>query len=83
MVSGWEIFYFNEVIFHNLLSPEQPMSFLCPVPSLSRGMLHSNPMDYAWGVDGLDAIITQVLWPSEATSLWMRQQNVLLIITSS
>lgn len=26
----------------------------------SRGMLHSNPMDYAWGANGLDAIITQV-----------------------
>lgn len=26
-----------------------------------RGMLHSNPMDYAWGANGLDAIITQVL----------------------
>lgn len=25
-----------------------------------RGMLHSNPMDYAWGANGLDAIITQV-----------------------
>lgn len=23
-------------------------------------MLHSNPMDYAWGANGLDAIITQV-----------------------
>lgn len=26
-----------------------------------RGVLHSNPMDYAWGANGLDAIITQVL----------------------
>ncbi len=25
-----------------------------------RGVLHSNPMDYAWGANGLDAIITQV-----------------------
>lgn len=28
--------------------------------SLPRGVLHSNPMDYAWGANGLDAIITQV-----------------------
>lgn len=27
---------------------------------LCRGVLHSNPMDYAWGANGLDAIITQV-----------------------
>lgn len=27
---------------------------------LFRGVLHSNPMDYAWGANGLDAIITQV-----------------------
>lgn len=27
---------------------------------ICRGMLHSNPMDYAWGANGLDAIITQV-----------------------
>lgn len=39
----------------------------CPAPpplepqtSLPRGVLHSNPMDYAWGANGLDAIITQV-----------------------
>uniref|UniRef100_A0A087X6C5 RING-type E3 ubiquitin transferase n=1 Tax=Poecilia formosa TaxID=48698 RepID=A0A087X6C5_POEFO len=25
------------------------------------GVLHSNPMDYAWGANGLDAIITQLL----------------------
>ncbi|XP_062338431.1 E3 ubiquitin-protein ligase RNF126 isoform X2 [Osmerus eperlanus] len=31
------------------------------------GMLHSNPMDYAWGVDGLDAIITQLLNQFENT----------------
>lgn len=37
-----------------------------------RGVLHSNPMDYAWGANGLDAIITQVrlatqrLWGQEA-----------------
>ncbi|KAK1790907.1 hypothetical protein P4O66_014745, partial [Electrophorus voltai] len=31
------------------------------------GMLHSNPMDYAWGVNGLDAIITQLLNQFENT----------------
>lgn len=34
-----------------------------PQPSLPRGVLHSNPMDYAWGANGLDAIITQVQGP--------------------
>ncbi|XP_047295025.1 E3 ubiquitin-protein ligase RNF126 isoform X1 [Homo sapiens] len=34
------------------------------IPSLGPwGVLHSNPMDYAWGANGLDAIITQVLQP--------------------
>ncbi|XP_027006569.1 E3 ubiquitin-protein ligase RNF126 [Tachysurus fulvidraco] len=31
------------------------------------GMLHSNPMDYAWGANGLDAIITQLLNQFENT----------------
>lgn len=33
------------------------------IPNLGLGpwgVLHSNPMDYAWGANGLDAIITQV-----------------------
>nr|XP_029478801.1 E3 ubiquitin-protein ligase RNF126-like isoform X1 [Oncorhynchus nerka] len=34
---------------------------------LDRGMLHSNPMDYAWGANGLDAIITQLLNQFENT----------------
>ncbi|XP_034513229.1 E3 ubiquitin-protein ligase RNF126 isoform X2 [Ailuropoda melanoleuca] len=36
------------------------------IPSLGLGpwgVLHSNPMDYAWGANGLDAIITQVTQP--------------------
>ncbi|RVE61809.1 hypothetical protein OJAV_G00174000 [Oryzias javanicus] len=33
----------------------------------SWGMLHSNPMDYAWGANGLDAIITQLLNQFENT----------------
>ena len=33
-----------------------------------RGMLHSNPMDYAWGANGLDAIITQVRRREERVS---------------
>lgn len=32
-----------------------------------RGVLHSNPMDYAWGANGLDAIITQLLNQFENT----------------
>lgn len=35
-------------------------SFLPTTVLFFRGMLHSNPMDYAWGANGLDAIITQV-----------------------
>uniref|UniRef100_A0A3Q3DQ25 RING-type E3 ubiquitin transferase n=1 Tax=Hippocampus comes TaxID=109280 RepID=A0A3Q3DQ25_HIPCM len=31
------------------------------------GVLHSNPMDYAWGANGLDAIITQLLNQFENT----------------
>uniref|UniRef100_A0A3Q3KMM2 RING-type E3 ubiquitin transferase n=1 Tax=Monopterus albus TaxID=43700 RepID=A0A3Q3KMM2_MONAL len=31
------------------------------------GILHSNPMDYAWGANGLDAIITQFLNQFENT----------------
>ncbi|XP_067330661.1 E3 ubiquitin-protein ligase RNF126-like isoform X2 [Channa argus] len=31
------------------------------------GILHSNPMDYAWGANGLDAIITQLLNQFENT----------------
>uniref|UniRef100_A0A3Q2UP70 RING-type E3 ubiquitin transferase n=1 Tax=Fundulus heteroclitus TaxID=8078 RepID=A0A3Q2UP70_FUNHE len=31
------------------------------------GVLHSNPMDYAWGVNGLDTIITQLLNQFEIT----------------
>ncbi|CAB1456716.1 unnamed protein product [Pleuronectes platessa] len=31
------------------------------------GMLHSNPMDYAWGANGIDAIITQLLNQFENT----------------
>ncbi|CAL8281559.1 unnamed protein product [Lota lota] len=31
------------------------------------GMLHSSPMDYAWGANGLDAIITQLLNQFENT----------------
>uniref|UniRef100_A0A8B9JAN5 RING-type E3 ubiquitin transferase n=1 Tax=Astyanax mexicanus TaxID=7994 RepID=A0A8B9JAN5_ASTMX len=37
------------------------------VPTLEGGMLHSNPMDYAWGANGLDAIITQLLNQFENT----------------
>ncbi|XP_058393754.1 E3 ubiquitin-protein ligase RNF126 isoform X2 [Diceros bicornis minor] len=40
------------------------------VPSLGLGpwgVLHSNPMDYAWGANGLDAIITQLLNQFENT----------------
>ncbi|XP_013860017.1 E3 ubiquitin-protein ligase RNF126 [Austrofundulus limnaeus] len=33
----------------------------------SWGVLHSNPMDYAWGANGLDAIITQLLNQFENT----------------
>ncbi|KAJ8777025.1 hypothetical protein J1605_014889 [Eschrichtius robustus] len=36
------------------------------IPNLGLGpwgVLHSNPMDYAWGANGLDAIITQVQGP--------------------
>ncbi|XP_037132189.1 E3 ubiquitin-protein ligase RNF126-like [Syngnathus acus] len=33
----------------------------------SWGILHSNPMDYAWGANGLDAIITQLLNQFENT----------------
>ncbi|KAF3834975.1 hypothetical protein F7725_027533 [Dissostichus mawsoni] len=32
------------------------------------GVLHSNPMDYAWGANGLDAIITQLLNQFENTA---------------
>uniref|UniRef100_A0A4W2DCB3 E3 ubiquitin-protein ligase RNF126 n=1 Tax=Bos indicus x Bos taurus TaxID=30522 RepID=A0A4W2DCB3_BOBOX len=32
-----------------------------------EGVLHSNPMDYAWGANGLDAIITQLLNQFENT----------------
>ncbi|XP_076977539.1 E3 ubiquitin-protein ligase RNF126 isoform X5 [Tamandua tetradactyla] len=39
-------------------------SLLPPSPTWAwapgEGVLHSNPMDYAWGANGLDAIITQV-----------------------
>uniref|UniRef100_A0A8C9RH20 RING-type E3 ubiquitin transferase n=1 Tax=Scleropages formosus TaxID=113540 RepID=A0A8C9RH20_SCLFO len=31
------------------------------VPTLEGGVLHSSPMDYVWGANGLDAIITQLL----------------------
>ncbi|XP_041695541.1 E3 ubiquitin-protein ligase RNF126-like [Coregonus clupeaformis] len=31
------------------------------------GVLHSNPMDYAWGANGLDAVITQLLNQFENT----------------
>ncbi|CAI9552470.1 unnamed protein product, partial [Staurois parvus] len=31
------------------------------------GVLHSNPMDYAWGANGLDTIITQLLNQFENT----------------
>ncbi|CAL9696348.1 unnamed protein product [Knipowitschia caucasica] len=40
------------------------------VPNLGVGpwgVLHSNPMDYAWGANGLDAIITQLLNQFENT----------------
>lgn len=40
------------------------------VPSLGLGpwgVLHSNPMDYAWGANGLDTIITQLLNQFENT----------------
>lgn len=40
------------------------------IPSLGLGpwgVLHSNPMDYAWGANGLDAIITQLLNQFEST----------------
>lgn len=45
-----------------LLSPQLFITFVCcPAAVLyCRGMLHSNPMDYAWGASGLDEIITQV-----------------------
>ncbi|KAM9245051.1 E3 ubiquitin-protein ligase RNF126 isoform 2-T2 [Dugong dugon] len=40
------------------------------IPNLGLGpwgVLHSNPMDYAWGANGLDAIITQLLNQFENT----------------
>ncbi|XP_048449686.1 E3 ubiquitin-protein ligase RNF126, partial [Rhincodon typus] len=40
------------------------------VPNLGLGpwgVLHSNPMDYAWGANGLDTIITQLLNQFENT----------------
>lgn len=37
-------------------------SFLLSSHYFYRGVLHSNPMDYAWGANGLDAIITQVFF---------------------
>lgn len=42
-----------------------------------RGMLHSNPMDYAWGANGLDAIITQV---GEIKVPYRCPDNVLLLL---
>lgn len=50
-------------------------AFTSPTALLfSRGMLHSNPMDYAWGANGLDAIITQV---SEEIKLpYRRPENI-------
>lgn len=36
---------------------------------LFRGVLHSNPMDYAWGANGLDAIITQVFLRNRLNNL--------------
>nr|XP_014341558.1 PREDICTED: E3 ubiquitin-protein ligase RNF126 isoform X2 [Latimeria chalumnae] len=46
--------------------------FIAPtaMPNLGLGpwgVLHSNPMDYAWGANGLDAIITQLLNQFENT----------------
>lgn len=38
---------------------------------LFRGVLHSNPMDYAWGANGLDAIITQVKLGFTAVSIFL------------
>ncbi|XP_076977535.1 E3 ubiquitin-protein ligase RNF126 isoform X3 [Tamandua tetradactyla] len=46
-------------------------SLLPPSPTWAwapgEGVLHSNPMDYAWGANGLDAIITQLLNQFENT----------------
>src|SRR4029434_3288218 len=43
------------------------------VCAVHRGMLNSTPMDYAWGANGLDAIITQV---SPHPALLGRKSNV-------
>jgi len=44
-----------------VISPSKSYTcFLLTTLLSCRGMLHSNPMDYAWGANGLDAIITQV-----------------------
>ncbi|AWP04207.1 putative E3 ubiquitin-protein ligase RNF126-like isoform 3 [Scophthalmus maximus] len=46
------------------------------------GMLHSNPMDYAWGANGLDSIITQTekglrVYPPSAS-----QRNTWVLVSS-
>ena len=52
-----------------VVSPDVP-HFCWPLgfSSIRRGMLHSNPMDYAWGANGLDSIITQVRRGKEKVS---------------
>ncbi|XP_066134350.1 E3 ubiquitin-protein ligase RNF126 isoform X2 [Saccopteryx bilineata] len=45
------------------LQPPSPTWAWAP----GEGVLHSNPMDYAWGANGLDAIITQLLNQFENT----------------
>ncbi|XP_043768517.1 E3 ubiquitin-protein ligase RNF126 isoform X2 [Cervus elaphus] len=46
-------------------SPRPPSPTWAWAPG--EGVLHSNPMDYAWGANGLDAIITQLLNQFENT----------------
>ncbi|XP_010805526.1 E3 ubiquitin-protein ligase RNF126 isoform X1 [Bos indicus] len=46
-------------------SPQPPSPTWAWAPG--EGVLHSNPMDYAWGANGLDAIITQLLNQFENT----------------
>ncbi|XP_063076609.1 E3 ubiquitin-protein ligase RNF126-A-like isoform X2 [Engraulis encrasicolus] len=42
-------------------SPQQQQRQAPTLEGGSRGSLHSSPMDYAWGSNGLDAIITHLL----------------------
>lgn len=52
----------NIYIYENILNIYffSVSSSLIEFETFFRGVLHSNPMDYAWGANGLDAIITQV-----------------------